>query len=48
VIEERFTPMLLDSLGSERVAELRGEGRRSGYEQTLTSLREVVASAGAE
>jgi hypothetical protein len=47
-IEERFTPVLVESLGVERVAELRAEGRRSGYEDALENLRRVVASSGAE
>lgn len=47
-IEERFTPVLVDSLGMERLEELRAEGRRSGSERTLEYLRNVVASTGAE
>jgi tetratricopeptide (TPR) repeat protein len=48
VIEERFTPLLVESLGVERLEKLRAEGRRSGFEQTLENLRDVVVSTGAE
>jgi predicted ATPase/class 3 adenylate cyclase len=47
-IEARFTPVLLESLGAEGLAALREAGRRSGYEQSLADLREVVASQRAE
>jgi predicted ATPase len=47
-IEARFTPVLVESLGAERLGELREEGRRAEYEQTLTDLRDVVASTRAE
>jgi predicted ATPase/class 3 adenylate cyclase len=47
-IEARFTPMLAEALGVERLSELRSEGRRAGYEQVLADLRHVVASSGAE
>ena len=48
VIEERFAPVLVESLGVERVEELRAEGRQSGYESVLAGLGNVVAPAGAE
>jgi predicted ATPase/class 3 adenylate cyclase len=48
VIEARFTPLLLEALGVERLEELRAEGRHAAYERTLADLRDVVASAGAE
>jgi hypothetical protein len=48
MIEERFTPVLVASLGIERLEELRTEGRRSGSEKALEQLRDVVASTGAE
>jgi predicted ATPase/class 3 adenylate cyclase len=47
-IEARFTPSLVDSLGAERLADLRAEGRRTGHESVLAGLRDVVASTGAE
>jgi predicted ATPase/class 3 adenylate cyclase len=47
-IEARFTPLLVDSLGAERLADLRAEGRRTGHESVLAGLRDVVASTGAE
>jgi predicted ATPase len=47
-IETRFTPLLVESLGVERLEELRAEGRRAAYEQTLADLRDVVAPARAE
>ena len=47
-IEARFTSTLVESLGAERFAALRIEGHRSGYESVLASLRDVVASTGAE
>ena len=48
IIEARFMPVLVASLGVDRVAELRAEGRRAGYEETLENLRDVVALTGAE
>jgi predicted ATPase/class 3 adenylate cyclase len=47
-LEARFTPSLVELLGTERLAELRAEGQRSGYERVLADLRDVVASTGAE
>jgi predicted ATPase/class 3 adenylate cyclase len=47
-IEARFTSTLVESLGAERFAALRIEARRSGYESVVASLRNVVASTGAE
>jgi tetratricopeptide (TPR) repeat protein len=47
-IEARFTPSLVDSLGAERFAELRAQGRHDGSENVLATLRDVVAPAGAE
>jgi predicted ATPase/class 3 adenylate cyclase len=47
-IEARFTPSLIESLGAERFAALRIEGRRSGHETVLAGLRHVVAPTGAE
>jgi predicted ATPase/class 3 adenylate cyclase len=47
-IEARFTPSLVDSLGAERFADLRAEGRRTGSESILAGRRDIVASAGAE
>ena len=43
IIEARFTPMLVQSLGAERLGELREEGRRAEHEKTLADLRDVVA-----
>jgi hypothetical protein len=40
--------MLIESLGAERYAELRADGRRTGYESVLADMRNVVASTGAE
>jgi predicted ATPase/class 3 adenylate cyclase len=48
VIEARFTPVLVESLGVERLAELRAEGRHAEYEKTLADFRDVVASTGAQ
>ncbi|MET0560250.1 MAG: tetratricopeptide repeat protein [Gaiellaceae bacterium] len=48
VIEARFTPVLLESLGVERLEELRADGRHAPYEKMLADLRDVVASTGAE
>jgi tetratricopeptide (TPR) repeat protein len=48
VIEARFTPVLLASLGPERLAELRAAGRRAAIEKTLADLRDVVVPARAE
>jgi predicted ATPase len=48
LIEARFTPMLVESLGVERLEKLRAEGRRAGYEKAFADLRAVVASTGAE
>ena len=48
VIEARFMPVLLESLGVERLEELRAEGLHAAYEQTLADLQDVVASIGAE
>jgi predicted ATPase/class 3 adenylate cyclase len=47
-IEARFTTSLVDSLGAERLADLRAEGRQTGYKSVLAGLRDVVASTGAE
>ena len=47
-IESRFTVPLVETLGRERFAELRAEGRRTGYENVLADLRVLVASTGAE
>ena len=47
-IEAAFAPMLIESLGAERFAELRADGRRTGYERVLADVRDVVASPGAE
>jgi tetratricopeptide (TPR) repeat protein len=47
-IEARFTPVLVESLGVERLEELRAEGRASGYEKLFADPRDVVASRGAE
>jgi predicted ATPase/class 3 adenylate cyclase len=47
-IEARFTPSLVDSLGAERFADLRAEGRRTGFASILAGRRDIVASAGAE
>jgi predicted ATPase/class 3 adenylate cyclase len=47
-IEARFTSSLVGSLGTERFAALRTEGRRSGYKSVLADLGNVVASTGAE
>ena len=47
-IEARFTPVLVESLGGERLEELRAEGRESGYEKLLADPRDVLASRGAE
>ena len=48
VIEARFTPMLVESLGAARLEELRTEGRHAAPEKTVSELRNVVASTGAE
>jgi tetratricopeptide (TPR) repeat protein len=48
IIEERFTPVLVESLGAERLSELRAEGRGAGYERTVADLQDVVASTRAE
>ena len=48
VIEARFMPVLIESLGVERVAALRAEGRRSDNEKAVADSRRVVASHGAE
>jgi tetratricopeptide (TPR) repeat protein len=47
-IEAAFAPMLIESLGAERFAELRADGRRTGYERVLVDVRDVVAPTGAE
>jgi predicted ATPase/class 3 adenylate cyclase len=47
-IEARFTPLLIESLGARRFAELRDEGRRTRYENLVADLRDLVASSGAE
>jgi hypothetical protein len=48
VIEARFTPLLIESLGAERLEELRADGRHASGEQTLEDLLHIVAPAGAE
>jgi len=47
-IEARFSPELVESLGADRFAELRAEGRRLGHEGVLSASGEVVASRDAE
>jgi hypothetical protein len=42
-IEARFSPELVESLGPERVEELRAEGRRLGHERALAESHVVVA-----
>jgi tetratricopeptide (TPR) repeat protein len=46
VIESRFAPTLVDSLGDERLAELRAEGARVGLEGVLEGSRSLVAPRG--
>ena len=48
MIEERFTPVLVASLGTERLEMLRAEGRKLGSEKTLENLRDIVATTGAK
>jgi predicted ATPase/class 3 adenylate cyclase len=47
-VEERFTPVLVEALGEDRLAQLRAEGRRWGSGATADELRDVVARTGAE
>lgn len=47
-IEARFTPSVLESLGAERLASLRAEGRGIGHEVVIARLGDVVAPTGAE
>ena len=47
VIEARFTPLLVKSLGVARLEELRAEGRHGPYETTLVEMQ-LVAPRGAE
>ena len=47
VIEARFTPLLVESLGGARLEELRAEGREGPRGTTLAELQ-LVAPRGAE
>jgi predicted ATPase/class 3 adenylate cyclase len=47
-IESRFRPELVEKLGEERLAELRAEGARIGYEGAIAASRPVVGSRSPE